>query len=110
WDFGGLEFAGREWVTSGRVLFAAADVNVGFIYILAVASMSIYGITLGGWASNNKYSFLGGLRSSAAMISYEIPLGLSILATLLFVGTLMPSEIVRAQADGAWLIFAQPLA
>ena len=110
WDFGGLEFAGREWVSSGRVLFAAADVNVGFIYILAVASMSIYGITLGGWASNNKYSFLGGLRSSAAMISYEIPLGLALLATLLFVGTLMPSEIVRAQADGAWLIFAQPLA
>ncbi len=110
WDFGGITLAGREWVSSGQVVFAAANVNVGFIYILAVASLSIYGITLGGWASNNKYSFLGGLRSSAAMISYEIPLGLALMATLLFVGTLMPSEIVRAQADGAWLIFAQPLA
>jgi NADH-quinone oxidoreductase subunit H len=110
WDFGGIAFAGREWVTSGRVVFAAAEVNIGIIYVLAVASLSIYGITLGGWASNNKYSFLGGLRSSAAMISYEIPLGLSLMATLLFVGTLMPSEIVRAQATGVWLILAQPVA
>jgi NADH-quinone oxidoreductase subunit H len=110
WDFGGIDFSGREWVTAGQVVFAAAEVNVGFIYILAVASLSIYGITLGGWASNNKYSFLGGLRSSAAMISYEIPLGLALMATLLFVGTLMPSEIVRAQAQGMWLVFAQPLA
>lgn len=109
-DFGGIEFAGRVWVSEGRAVVAGGLVNVGFIYILAVASLSIYGITLGGWASNNKYSFLGGLRSSAAMISYEIPMGLCLLATLLFAGSLMPHEIARMQADGVWLILAQPLA
>lgn len=114
-DVSTIEFGGRVWVESGRALVAAADVNVGFIYLLAIASLGVYGVTLGGWASNNKYSFLGGLRASAGMISYEIPLGLSILAVLLVAGSVRPSVIIEGQvssvfAGGGWHFIAQPLA
>lgn len=101
---------GTEVVAAGQTLVAVADINIGFIYLLAIASLGIYGVTLGGWASNNKYSFLGGMRASANMISYEIPLGLALLATLLLAGTFRTSEIVAAQADHGWFIIAQPLA
>lgn len=99
-----------ELVAAGRALVAAADVNVGFVYLLAIASLGVYGVGLGGWASNNKYSFLGGLRSSAGMISYEIPLGLSILVMLLTAGSVNPSIIVQNQIDGVWYVLAHPLA
>ncbi len=98
---------------SGQVEIVGADVNIGVLFIVATASLAVYGIVLGGWASNNKYSFLGGLRASAQMISYEIPLGLTLLCIILMAGSIRPSEIVEAQTlagGGAWFLLHHPLA
>ena len=81
-----------------------ADVSVGPLLIFAVASLSVYGITLAGWASNNKYSFFGGVRSCAQMISYEIALGLSVIPVLMVLGHLNLTQIVEQQSTGGWLI------
>lgn len=81
-----------------------ADVSVGPLLIFAVASLSVYGITLAGWASNNKYSFFGGVRSCAQMISYEIALGLSVIPVLMHFGDLNLMNIVEEQAKNGWLI------
>ncbi|HEX5416477.1 MAG TPA: NADH-quinone oxidoreductase subunit NuoH [Chloroflexota bacterium] len=87
---------------------AVADINVGILYLLGATSLGIYGIVLAGWASNNKYSLLGGVRSSAQMISYELSLGLSLVGVLLITGTLNLGQIVQDQSR-IWLIFLQPL-
>ena len=92
------------------VAIMGADINIGVVYLIAAASLGVYGVGLGGWASNNKYSFLGGLRASAQMISYEIPMGLALLCVVLTAGTLLPQEIVRQQLDGQWYLLQQPLA
>ena len=76
-----------------------ADLNIGILYVLSIASLGVYGITLGGWASNSKYSLFGGVRSSAQMISYEVCLGLSAVGIVLTVGSLHLGDIVAWQAD-----------
>ncbi len=91
-------------------LLVAPGLDVGVIYVFALSSIAVYGVILGGWASNNKYSFLGGLRSSAQLIAYEIPLGLGLLGVVLSAGTLRLDTIITAQATtGLWNVFAQPL-
>jgi len=97
-------------VEGGRVAVAGADVSIGVIFLLAIASLGVYGVTLGGWASNNKYSLFGGLRATAGMISYEIPLTASILAILLVSGAARTSVFVDQQVEAGWYIFYQPLA
>jgi NADH-quinone oxidoreductase subunit H len=87
----------------------ATDVNIGILYIFGVVSIGVYGIMIGGWASNNKYSLLGALRASSQMISYEIAMGLSIIALVMFTGTLSIREITEQQAGGHWNIIYQPL-
>lgn len=92
------------------VRLTGADVNVGLIYLIAAASLGVYGVALGGWASNSKYSFLGGLRASAQMISYEIPMGLALLAVVLVAGTVEPYGIIASQSGHGWNLLHQPLA
>jgi len=92
-----------------RVGVMGAEVSVGIIFLLAVASVGVYGVTLGGYASNNKYSMLGGLRSTAQMISYEIPLGIALLCALLVAGSFVPTEIIEHQRENGWMILALPL-
>jgi NADH-quinone oxidoreductase subunit H len=86
-----------------------ADVNVGILLVLAASSIGVYGIILGGWASDSKYSLLGGLRSSAQVVSYELTLGLAVLAVVMMANSLSLVDIVRAQAHG-WFILTQPVA
>jgi NADH-quinone oxidoreductase subunit H len=90
-----------------------ANVNVGILYLLAVGSLGTYGVVLGGWSSNNKYSLLGGLRTSAQMLSYELPMGVALLSVILMAGTMNLNEIVKVQGGFGglgWLIFVQPIA
>ncbi len=89
----------------GRVDLVVADLPIGFLFILAIASLGVYGIVLAGWASNNKYSFLGGLRSSAQMVSYEVALGMSTIPVILLAGNVTMSQIVRQQAHSMWNVF-----
>ena len=88
----------------------APGLDVGVLWVFALSSIAVYGVLLGGWASNNKYGFLGGLRSSAQLVSYEIPLGLGLLGVVLAAGSLKLDVIMNAQAEsGIWYAFAQPL-
>lgn len=87
-----------------------SDLNVGILFVFAISSLGTYGVLLGGWASNNKYSLLGGVRSSAQMISYELALSLSVIGVLLLAGTLSLVQIVEAQDSvWKWYVFRQPL-
>jgi NADH-quinone oxidoreductase subunit H len=89
--------------------FSIANLNIGLLYILALSSVGSYAIILAGWASNSKYSFLGGLRSAAQVISYEIAMGLSLVGVMLMSGSANLTDIVNAQSD-YWFIFTQPVA
>ena len=89
-----------------------ADLNVGLLYLFAIASLAVYGIMLAGWSSNNKYSFLGGLRASSQMISYEVALGLSVVSIFMVAESVSLGDIVRAQGTSplGWYLVQQPLA
>ncbi|MEL7237250.1 MAG: NADH-quinone oxidoreductase subunit H, partial [Planctomycetota bacterium] len=103
-----------------RYHFQIAHLNIGVLFVLAALSLAVYGVVVGGWASNNKYSFLGGLRATANMISYEIPLGMTVLVLVIMFGTLDLAQIVDRQATywwvagilpiPSWNMFVQPLA
>ena len=86
----------------GRIDMVVADLPVGFLFILAITSLGVYGIVLAGWSSNNKYSLLGGLRSSAQMVSYEISMGMSTIPVLLLAGNVSLNSIINQQAWGGW--------
>lgn len=88
--------------------FVIANINVGLLFIFAMAGMGVYGIFISGWASNSKYAFIGGLRSSAQVISYEIAMGLSLAGVMIMAGSVNLSEIVKAQANSVFGIFAIP--
>jgi NADH-quinone oxidoreductase subunit H len=98
-----LEIAGRT------IILQATDVNIGILYIFGVVSLGVYGIMIGGWASNNKFSLLGAIRAASQNISYEIAMGLSIIALLLVSGTLSVGSIAAQQHGFAWNVFYQPL-
>ena len=87
-----------------------ADLNVGILFTFGIVSLSVYGIVLAGYASNSKYPFLGGIRSSAQMISYEIAMGMSVVPVFMLVGDLNLSAVIDYQKSGAWLILKQPIA
>jgi NADH-quinone oxidoreductase subunit H len=87
----------------------APGIDIGIVFIFAVSSLTVYAVLLSGWSSNSKFSFIGGLRSSAQLISYEIPMGMSVLGVLLMAGSLDLSQIIEKQTTG-WYIFYQPLA
>ncbi len=101
---------GWQLSTTPIELVVAPGVDVGMIYVFALSSIAVYGVILGGWASNNKYSFLGGLRSSAQLIAYELPLGLGLLGVALATGSLDLGQIITSQAESQlWFGFSQPL-
>lgn len=102
------------WGTSiqlfGRnIALQVADINIGILYIVGIVSVGVYGIMIGGWASNNKYSLYGAIRASAQMISYELSMGLSLIAVIMMSGTLSLNEIVSQQPGWHWNILYQPL-
>jgi NADH-quinone oxidoreductase subunit H len=88
----------------------APGIDIGILFTLAVGSLAVYGVILGGWSSNNKYSFLGGLRQSAQIISYEIPMGMSLVGVVLYAGSLNLESIIHYQAEHGWNAVFQPLA
>jgi NADH-quinone oxidoreductase subunit H len=98
-----LTIAGRS------ISLQVADVNIGILFIFGVVSMGVYGIMLGGWSSNNKYSLLASIRAASQIISYELPMGLALIALLMYTGSLSLKDIVEQQRHGVWNIVVQPL-
>lgn len=107
--FAVIPFGDRITLFGYDVKLMIADVNIGVLYILALTSLGVYGVTLSGWSSNNKYSLLGSLRSSAQLISYELSMGLSIVGVIMIAGSLRLDVIVESQAGLAWNAFLTPI-
>jgi NADH-quinone oxidoreductase subunit H len=109
--FAVIPFGGTVNFFGKPVSLYVADINVGLLYVVAVASIGIYGIILAGWSSNSKYALLGGLRASAQLISYEVAVTLTFVSVILASGSLSMVKIVEAQnANGVWFAFVQPVA
>ncbi|MDP4265975.1 MAG: NADH-quinone oxidoreductase subunit NuoH [Bacteroidota bacterium] len=101
---------GSELTIGGRIYsLQITDINIGILYIFAMVSIGVYGIMIGGWASNNKYSLLGAVRAASQMISYEIAMGMSIIGLLLMSGSLSLKDIVEQQPGLHWNVFYQPV-
>ena len=98
-----IHFFGRD------IALQVADVNIGILYVFGVVSLGVYGIMIGSWASNNKFSLIGGLRAASQIISYELAMGISLIALLMVTGTLSLKEMVVQQQNGPWNIIYQPL-
>lgn len=117
--FAVIPMGGTVSIAATETSFQLADINVGALYVIAIASIAVYGIALAGWSSNNKYALLGGLRSTAQMVSYELPLALAIVGVLLLSGSMSLTDIVERQFNtveisgrdvSIWFIFLQPIA
>jgi NADH-quinone oxidoreductase subunit H len=98
-----IDFFGRE------VSLQIANIDIGILYVFGVVSLGVYGIMIGGWGSNNKYSLLGAMRAASQIISYELAMGISIIALIMITGTLSLNEMVAQQIDKVWYVFYQPL-
>jgi NADH-quinone oxidoreductase subunit H len=103
-----IPIGGTVYLWGHPIALRIADVNAGIVFLLAFSSLAVYGVVLAGWASNDRYSLLGGLRGTAQMISYEIPMGISLLTVILAAGTLSLTEIVEAQRHH-WFIWTNPI-
>lgn len=103
-----IPFGGTVHWWGRDIQLRIADLNAGIVFLLAMSSLAVYGVVLAGWSSNNRYSLLGGIRGTAQMISYEVPLGISLLTVVLSTGTLNLSEIVEAQRQH-WLVWTNPV-
>ncbi len=106
--FAVIPFGDKVKILGYNVDLVITDINIGFLYVFAVSSLGIYGVVMAGWASNNKYSLLGGIRSSAQMISYELTLGLSLIGVVMLTESLSLVDVVNAQGK-LWNIVLQPL-
>jgi len=107
--FAVIPFGDRIILFGYDIKLQIANVNIGILYILALTSLGVYGLTLSGWSSNSKYPLLGGIRSCAQMISYELSMGLSIIGVIMIAGSLQLDKIVEAQAGWRWNIVLQPI-
>ena len=101
---------GQDLTINGRAVpLQVTDINVGVLYLFGVVSLGVYGVMIGGWASNNKFSLMGAVRAASQMVSYEVAMGLSMIALLMMTGTLSLKEISMQQAGMNWNVFYQPL-
>jgi NADH-quinone oxidoreductase subunit H len=104
-----IPWGDKLFIFGREVTLQIADINIGILYIFGVVSLGVYGIMIGGWASNNKFSLLGAMRAASQIISYELALGITLIALLMITGTLSLNEMVAQQKDNLWNIFLQPL-
>jgi len=104
-----IPFGPPVHVLGRQVQLAIADLDIGILFVFAISSLGVYGIVFAGWASNSKYAMLGGVRSSAQMISYEVSLGLSVVGIFMATQSLRLTDVINHQADGVWNCFTQPI-